>query len=117
MNIFITDSQVVGETEATLFSLLQQGAVEALIRLRNAGSNTINFRYQQFNGTAWVDMGSSGTELNSTLTAEQTKSFKILASYSQVRLVGNASGGSLLEFSADRYFVRASGGSIPILSL
>lgn len=117
MVIFVSDTQVVGETESTLFSVLQQGSVEGLFRLRNSGTNTVNFRWQQYNGTTWVDMGSSGTELNSTLTSEQVKSFKILAGYPQVRLVGNASGGSLIEFSADRYFVRASGGSIPILSL
>jgi hypothetical protein len=117
MDIAAHDSQVVGETEATLFSLLQAGPVEAQLVLKNSGANTMNYRFQQFNGTAWVDMANSGTDLNNTLQANQVKLVTVDSSYPQVQLVGNASGGAFLEFSIQRYFNRASGGPVPILNL
>jgi len=113
----VTDGQVVGETVATLFSTIQQGPVSMLVVFKNSGVNTMNYRLQEFNGTAFVDMGTAGTDYYNTLSPNEVKSFKVTSSYAQVQLVGNASGGAFLEFSVTRYTNRSSGGSIPILSL
>lgn len=98
--------------------MLQQGAVSALVTLRNAGTaNTMNYRFQEFNGTTWVDIGASGSDTNNTLTAGQVRVLKLTSTTPQVRLLGNASGGTTLDFSVMRFFARADGGAIPILSL
>lgn len=117
MIVHVTDSQVVGETSATLWSTLQQGPVSMLLVLKNSGVNTMNYRLQEFNGSAWVDLGASGSDYYNTLSPNEVKSFKVSSTYPQVQMVGNASGGAFLEFSIQRYANRASGGSIPILNL
>lgn len=113
----VTDSQVVGETEATLWSTIQQGPVSMLVILKNSGVNTMNYRIQEFNGSSWADLGASGSDYYNTLSPNQVRGFQITSSYPQVQMVGNASGGAFLEFSVQRYVNRASGGSIPLLSL
>lgn len=117
MVINVTDSQVVGETESTLFSTIQQGPIDMLVIIKNSGVNTMNYRFQEYNGTAWTDMGTSGSDLYNTLSPNEVKMFEVESAYPQVRVVGNASGGAFLEFTVTRYANRASGGSIPILSL
>lgn len=118
MNVFITDVQAVPELEGTLFTMLQQGSVTAMISLKNSDSaNTINYRFQQYNGTTWADMSTSGTDYYNTLIAGQVKFINLSSAYPQVRLVGNASGGATLDFGVTRYFARTTGGSIPILNL
>lgn len=113
----VTDSQVVGETEATLWSTIQQGPVYMLVIVKNSGVNTMNYRVQEFNGSSWVDLGASGSDFYNTLSPNEVRQFKISSTYPQVQMVGNASGGAFLEFSVQRYVNRASGGSIPLLSL
>lgn len=117
MTIFLTDTQVVGEVESTLFSMIQQGPVNAQVIIKNTGVNTMNYRFQAFDGTAWVDLGASGTDFNNTLTEDEVKAVKVTSSFPQVRMVGNASGGAFLDFDVTRYVDRPSGGSLPILSL
>ena len=117
MTIFCDDTQIVGETLSTLFSVIQQGPVSLLLILKNTGVNTLNYRIQNFNGNAWVDLGASGSDYYNTLAEDEVKSFKVTSSYPQVRVVGNASGGSSLDFSITRYVERASGGAVPILNL
>jgi hypothetical protein len=117
MIIHVTDGQVVGETESTLLSMMQQGTINALFILKNSGVNTLSYRFQQYTGTAWADVGISGTDYYNTLLAGETRNIKLVSSYPQVRLQGNASGGAFLEFAVIRYFNRASGGALPILSL
>jgi|SRR3954470_7917924 hypothetical protein len=117
MNVFVQDSQVVPDTEGQLFEMLQQGPTSVLLQLRNAGNNTMNYRFQEFNGTAWVDLGVLGTDANNTLSAAQVKQFKLSSNYPQVRCLGYASGGAVLEFSVTRFFNRSSGATIPMLNL
>jgi len=117
MVIHCTDGQVVGETESTLFNVLQQGPVSMMVIIKNSGVNTMNYRFQEYNGTAWVDLGASGTDYYNTLSASQVRSFKVTSNYPQVQMVGNASGGAFIDFSVTRYYNRAAGGSIPILAL
>jgi hypothetical protein len=117
MIILCNDTQIVGETLSTLFSVIQQGPVALLLILKNSGVNTINYRVQNFDGTTWVDLGASGSDYYNTLSEDEVKSFKVTSSYPQVRVVGNASGGSSTDFSITRYVERASGGTLPILSL
>jgi hypothetical protein len=117
MITFVQDTQVVGETESTLWATLVQGPVDLLLTIKNSGVNTMNYRLQEFNGSAWVDLGDSGSDFNNTLQANQVKTMKVASSFNQVQMVGNASGGAFLEFGVQRYFNRASGGNIPILSL
>ena len=117
MTIHCTDEQVVGETLSTLFSVLNQGAVAMLVIIKNTGVNTMNYRFQEWNGTAWADLGASGTDFYNTLAENEVRSFKVTSSYPQVRMVGNASGGAYLSFDVTRHVERASGGALPILSL
>lgn len=117
MVVQVTDSQVVSETLATLFSIIQPAPIDAAVIIKNSGVNTINYTFQEWNGSAWVDMGSSGSDLNTTLQANQTRLIRLESDNPKVQLIGNASGGALLEFAVSRYFDRASGGSIPILNL
>lgn len=117
MIILVTDSQLVSEVQATLWSTLQTGPVYAMTILKNSGVNTMNYRFQEFNGTAWVDLGASGSDFYNTLSPNEVKYVKLSSSYPQIQMVGNASGGSFLEFSVTRYANRTSGGPIPILSL
>jgi hypothetical protein len=112
----VTDIQTVGETEDTLFTMIQQGHVEALVTLNNAGVNTINYRFQEYNGSTWVNLGSSGSDFYNTLIQSQTRSIKLSSNYPKVRLYGNASGGSTLTFTVLRFVTREDGGSIPILT-
>jgi hypothetical protein len=117
MIILNTDSQIVGETQSTLFSVMQSGPVNMLVIVKNSGVNTMNYRFQEFNGTSWVDLGASGSDYYNTLSVNEVKTLKVYSVYPQVQMVGNASGGAFLEFSVTRYFNRPSGGSIPILNL
>jgi len=117
MQTFVQDNETFQETEATMFEMLQSGTVSALIILENAGANTANYRFQEYNGTAWVDIGTLGSSTYNTLTAGQVRSVQIASSYPKVRLVGNASGGSTLEFSVTRFFSRAAAGPLPLINL
>lgn len=117
MIIFVSDAQLVSETVATLVSAIQQGPTNMQVVMKNSGVNTINYRWQEYNGTAWVDLGASGSDYYNTLSPNQVKLVTVVSNYPQVQLVGNASGGGYLEFSIQRYFNRQSGGPVPILNL
>lgn len=117
MIIHTSDSQVVGETSSTLFSVLQQGPVAMLVVIHNTGVNTMNYIFQEWNGTSWVDLGASGSDFNNFLGQDAVKTFKVTSAFPQVRMVGNASGGAFLDFAVTRYVDRISGGPIPILNL
>ena len=117
ITIFVTDTQVVGEVESTLFSMIQQGPVSAQVIIKNTGVNTMNYRFQEYNGSAWVDLGASGSAFYNTLSADEVKVVTLTSSYPQVRMVGNASGGAYLDFDVTRYVERPSGSALPILSL
>lgn len=116
MNVQAQDSQVVGEVLSTLWSTVQQGPVEMLLQIKNSGVNTMNYRLQEFNGSTWVDLGLQGSDYYNTLMANQVRNMKVVSTYPQVQMVGNASGGALLEFLVVRYFNRASGGAIPLVA-
>lgn len=113
MTVFFTDNQVVGETVATLLTV--KGVTEFTVILKNSGVNTMNYRFQEYNGTAWVDLGVSGTDYYNTLTQNQVRTVKVSSTYPNVQIVGNASGGAFLEFSAMTEINRASGGAYTIL--
>lgn len=117
MTIHCTDEQVVGETLSTLFSVLNQGPVAMLVIIKNTGVNTMNYRFQEWNGSSWSDLGASGSDYYNTLAENEVRSFKVESDYPQVRMVGNASGGAYLSFDVTRHVERASGGALPILSL
>lgn len=117
MVVQVNDSQVVGETSATLFMIIQPAPIDAAVILKNSGVNTMNYTFQEWDGSSWVNMGSSGSDFNTTLTAGETKLLEVESENPKIQLIGNASGGALLEFSVTRYFNRASGGAIPILNL
>lgn len=117
MQTFVTDEQVVGNVLGTLFSLPQQGSVNASVILSNDGVNTLNYDFQQSSdGVTWTDMQSIGSSLNNSLAAGQVVQVLVVSAYTQVRCVGNASGGSTLGFSITRYFNRSSGGACPLIA-
>jgi hypothetical protein len=117
MNITCTDTQTIGASLAQVFEMIQTGTVDALVTLANNGVNTANYKFQEkINGT-WTDMAASGNPLNDTLIAGEVVSLKVASDYPQVRLMANASGGAVFEFSVLRYFVRGDGGALPILTL
>lgn len=97
--------------------MIQQGPVAAQVIIKNTGVNTINYRFQEYDGTAWVDLGASGSAYYSTLAEDEVKVVTLESDYPQVRMVGNASGGAYLDFDVTRYAERQSGGALPILSL
>lgn len=117
MQTFVLDTNVVGEIEATIFTMFQTGPVSALLTLRNVGANTLNYALSEHDGSAWTVLGDSGTDFQTTLTAGQVKAFKVESTYPKVQLQAYASGGAELEFSATRFYTRTAGGSIPILNL
>ena len=117
MVIHVTDGQLVGETESTMFTLLQQGPVNVLVIIKNSCVNTMSYRFQEFTGNGWNDLGASGTDFYSTLQPSEVKTFKLTSAYPQVQMVANASGGAFLDFSLTRYWNSAAGGTIPILAL
>jgi hypothetical protein len=118
MIIVANDSQVVSEVQSTLWSTVQQGPVNMTLVIKNSGVNTMNYQIQEFTGTVWQVIGNAppGSDYYNTLSPNQVAIFIVQSSYSQVQMVGNASGGAFLEFSTTRYFNRASGGAIPLLS-
>ena len=117
MNILLADAQTVGETESTVFEMIQSSPVSALITLKNNGTNVMSYRFQEKSAGVWNDLDVLGTDLNNTLSSGQVKAIAVTSSYPQARLVGSASGGTSLEFGVLRYFVRAAGDPLPILSL
>ncbi|MDD1733163.1 MAG: hypothetical protein LUQ53_04250 [Methanothrix sp.] len=117
MVVHITDSQVVGEAVGTLFTIIQPAPIDAAIVLKNSGVNTMNYRFQEWNGVSWVDMGASGSDFYNTLSPNETKLIEVESSNPKVQMIGNASGGAFLEFAITRYFNRDSGGAVPILNL
>jgi hypothetical protein len=117
MIVFQSDSQVVGETLSTLFSLIQASPIDSAIVLKNSGVNTLNYRAQTWTGTAWVDMGVSGSDFYNTLQANEVKLIEVESSNPRIQFVGNASGGAYLEVAVLRYHNRDSGGSFPLMSL
>jgi hypothetical protein len=116
MHTYVTDTQVVGETTSTLFSLIQSGPVSAAVTIKNGGANTMNYVFEEYNGSAWVALGALGTDFQNTLSAGQVRTFVVASNYPQVRMQGSASGGAELDFAIAREYDRASGGAIPLLS-
>jgi hypothetical protein len=117
MIVNISDAQIVSETQTVLLTLIQPAPINAAVIMTNAGVNTINFDWQEWDGSTWDDLNTVGNPLNSTLSPGQTVLVQVQSSNSKVQLLGNASGGALLVFGIQRYFNRQSGGAIPILSL
>jgi hypothetical protein len=117
MNVFVSDDQTIGESEATVFAMIQNSPVSAAVTLTNTGTNTANYRFQEQVGANWNDLDVFGTDLNNTLSPNQVKIVLVSSNYPQVRLVANASGGTVFDFGVTRFFDRLSGGSIPMLSL
>jgi hypothetical protein len=106
-----------------MFQMVAQGPIKAAIIMRNAGTNQINYIYQDSSdgGTTWTDMAAAGTDLNNTLATgtppTNVKMVTVSSSQSQARLIANATGGSTLEFIVTRYFNRATNGPLPLISL
>ena len=117
MQTFVQDTQVVGNSSATLFTLLQQGSVQASVILNCLGSNSISYDFQSSpDGVTWTDIQPIGQPLNNTIVPGQQVQVVVASAYNFVRLIGNASGGSTLDFSVARFFNRPSGGTVPLVS-
>lgn len=117
MIIHATDSQVVGETQGVLFTIIQPAPIDCSLVVKNSGTNTMNYDFQEWNGSAWVDMGAMGTDFNNTLSPNEVKVIELSSSNSKIQLLGNASGGAFLDFALTTYFNRANGGALPVMNL
>lgn len=126
MNTVVTDTNTVPETGAysgkeLMFEMINSGTIAAQIILRNAGDNQINYTFQEWNGSSWVDMDDVGTDLNNVLATGSPPtnilSVTVSSNYSRVRLIANASGGSTIEFIVTRFYNRAENGPLPLLGL
>lgn len=116
MQTFVTDEQVVPSSLGTLFGIPGQGSVSANVILSNDGTNTLNYDFQQSpDGYTWTDIQTIGSPLNNSLQPGYQVSLQVASAYTQVRCIGNASGGSTLGFSIQRYFNRISGGNCPLI--
>ena len=105
---------------AVLFDLVHQEPVKAYLAIENQGVNPIVYNLQEFNGTTWVDMDEQGTLLNDILPAsgeDCNRGMVIDSAYTTVRMLGSASGGSVLGFSLTRRVDRVGGGTLPILTV
>lgn len=107
-----TDTQLVGEAVATLFTTLNSGPAQLAVIIYNSGLNTINYQWQENNGAAWVNIGQPGSIYNTTLQSQQVALMTVTSSYPEVRLIGNASGGSYLDFAVTRFVERPNGGYV-----
>jgi hypothetical protein len=117
MFIGISDVATISESEATIFSFVQTPGVPISLFLVNSGSNTINYDFQELISGVWTDMDQPGTDLQNTLSPGQVKLIQVVASVSQVQLLANASGGSILAFNISRQALRVPGGQLPILAV
>lgn len=114
MHTFVDDIQVVTNVPGTLFSVIQQGAVDAGVTLENLdGTTVISYAFQEFNfaGT-WANIGVSGT-----LAPSESVAMQLTSVYPQVRLRGSTSGADAnLSFSLSRLFPRVPNAAIPLLT-
>ena len=116
MNTVVTDLQSIAEVQAVAFTLVQPGPTSAYVTMTNEGVNTINFDFQEYNGTSWSDLGLPGSPTYNTIMPGQTVNVLVTSNYPQVQLLANASGGAILFFSVARSINRANGGQLPLLS-
>lgn len=124
MQLTIADINVIGETDATVFTFINQGSTDALMFISNLGQNTINYHFQQLLSGVWTDISAvigpdpefDNQQLTSTLSPAQTLSIHLTNSNPQIRLNSNASGGSSMWFNISRFALRGNGGPLPILN-
>ena len=120
MHVNIQDYQSVSEVDAVIFELFQPLASDSVITLVNSGINTLNYHFQEYAIGAsgimtWVDLGAVGSTLNSALQASQSVIVEVASTNSKVRLMSNASGGSVIDFAVSRYQQRAAGAPLPVV--
>ena len=113
MTVNLSDGSVVGESEAQLFQI--KGVTAFNVILKNSGVNVMQYRLSENNGSTWIDLGASGTDLNTTLTANQVRLFRVVSTYPNVRCQGSASGGAFLEWVVTTDITRQSGGAYTVL--
>ena len=116
MLTYVDDTNTVGSTDGTMFTMPQQGVVSASAILQNLGTNTLTYHFQQFDGANWDEMATIGQPLYNTLIPGQVTQVVITSIYPQVRLNASASGGSTIGFSVTRFFNRTQGGSVPLIA-
>lgn len=112
MRTFVTDTQAVPSTSATLFDMIQQGPQAALVTIHNTGSITMNYTFQEHTGSAWSNLASA-----STLQGSEVKRVKLESDYPRIRMIGDAASPTTLAFSITRTYVRPSGGSMPLIAI
>lgn len=127
MNVYLEDLQAVGETEATLFESIQPAPADALVLLENIGTQDLKYRFDYWSGSAWVAMGADGSDYQNVVSRatgdNPVKAIKISLAYTKFRVRGNgwtgatAGGTTTLKFAITRNLTRASGGSIPVISV
>lgn len=105
-----------------LFTTIQPSTLQSFIIFSNVGVNPLTYVFEGSTdgGVTWVALGIQGSILNDIEPSSGSDSSRqtiLPAGYSQIRMLGSASGGTVLHFSMTRQASRASGGALPILSL
>jgi len=112
MQVRFQDDQIIAEVEGTAFETVVPPGTKNSIFFSNKGINTIEFRFQEHNGTTWVDIGLAGSEFYNSLVKCATKHVVVTPNYNRFRMVASASGGSYLDFVIERHLERMSGGLV-----
>jgi hypothetical protein len=122
MDVFLSDTQNVPGSATTLFQIIQQGPVNAQMILRRAANAVtdpvITYYLEEWNGSAWVLLGTNGSDYYNTLSyATPMRHINVESNYPKVRMTGFcASGTNTLDYSVTRSYDRPSGGVVPIIS-
>ena len=116
MQTFVQDTNAVTSSTAEMWRVLQSSPISIFVILKNAGDNNLDYQFQESSdGVTWSDITSSSGTLTPTGSGALV-SIKITSSLAMVRLTASSSSGSTIDFSCTRYFTRAAGGPLPLLS-
>jgi hypothetical protein len=116
MHIFIQDTNPATSTQSEAWRTIQQSPINFFAILKNAGSNNIDYQFQESSdGQTWSNIASASGTLTPS-GGSQVASYNITSSLAMVRLLVTSSAGSTIDFSVARYAVRTTGGPLPILA-
>lgn len=109
------DSQIVGATSSTLFTLSQAPSPISFV-LQNTGVNILAYDFQTSSDNVnFTDIAPPGSPTNNTLLPGQITFITFTPSAPNVQCVGYASGGSTMEFAITSFLNRPSGAGTSVI--